>query len=189
MDYDDVEEDNARAGREERAHAKFLWLKATKSKEELEAYAASKIAAMLRGYWAYNLYCSTRDALLDYRLRKTKLKRSADDFVATKYVLRFYRLSAGMTRGEFINYAAKKIQKVWRKWLANRPTIHIYSLDMGDGTVYRIGSTSLPPQSLAFEMARSVTAIQALWRGYSVRSAAIQTPRKRMRLAVTERAH
>lgn len=198
MDYEDVEEDNARAGREERAHAKFLWLKAIKSKEELEAYAASKIAAMLRGHWAYRLYCSTRDALLDYRLRKTKLKRSADDFVASKYILRFYRLSTGMTRGELITYAAKKIQKAWRDFYAKRPNLRVSwertgeswtrvvqimpaSYFYDDPVFWEPTRSALPPQSLAFQMARSATAIQALWRGYSVRNAAIQTPRKRIR--------
>lgn len=202
---EDREERIAQDAREERAYAKFVWLKATKSQEELEDYAASKIAAMMRGHWAYRWYSQT---IYSFRVFKAKqeivkraaedLKEAADDMVASKYTLQFYRKSMRMTRMEFIAYAAKKIQKIWRAFYAKRPNLRVSWVRTGeswtrvvqimpasyfyDDPVIWEPSRALPPQSLAFQMYRSATAIQALWRGHSVRSAAIQTPRKRHRV-------
>jgi hypothetical protein len=202
---EDREERIAQDAREERAYAKFVWLRATKSREDLEDYAASKIAAMMRGHWAYLWYSETSYSLRVFKAKQQIVKRvaedlkeAADDMVASKYTLQFYRKSIRMTRIEFINYAAKKIQKIWRAFYAKRPNLRVTWERTGeswtrlvqimpasyfyDDPVLWDPSRALPPQSLAFQMARSATAIQSLWRGYSVRSAALQTPRKRQRV-------
>ena len=205
---DDREEQIAQDAREERAYAKFVWLRATKSREDLEDYAASKIAAMMRGHWDYLWYSETAYSLRVFKAKQhivkrvaEDLKEAADDMVASKYTLQFYRKSIRMTRIEFINYAAKKIQKIWRAFYAKRPNLRVTWERTGESWVRLVqimpasyfyddpvmwpltaSSRALPPQSLAFQMARSATAIQSLWRGYSVRNAAIQTPRKRQRL-------
>jgi len=160
----------------ERAQTKFETLRSSLSKDEFEAYAATRINAVVRGYWWRKSWLEHAARAQDLEAIRRRIRRVTADLVKTSNTLNFNLPSVTMSRREWLNRVATKIQAVARGWmirnkLSTKETIRI-SWGIVNGVwarTIRFGlwdGVGLEPQALAFKMHCCAKKIQGAWRSY-----------------------
>jgi hypothetical protein len=193
-------------------------LRATLTEEALQSYAATRIAAAMRGslvrtnLWMANDYCPRKvqathkllceqlTGLNDLRqqMRKAKLQRAQWTQRAMLGITAYKRLAActiqtwwrpvaqrirdqRLQEEQMVRNILEKGAKMvvsWRRLDGHRWTRIILNPEERDPETFNMAIHPLPPQSLAFEMAMSVTKIQSVWRGHMVRSTTRRAPQQ-----------
>ena len=126
-DEDDSEdyrvEDLGAAAARERAVGRFSVLKRTLTKEELATYAATKITACVRGFWARRLRIELSAASFDYRFSKKVMMQRLCLVMRAKRVVVFHRKAIGLSRLAWKNQCAKTIQSAARDWIRRKSLV------------------------------------------------------------------
>jgi len=200
------------AAARERAAQRFAVMRDILTEDELKNYAASRIAALVKGASVYRMYRGLK-------LIKQEAQNSFDTIVESLTVLNEARneLRADrrrvreqedfmrMGRKGFGNSRAISIQRWWRSLAERRQSARaavadeqttvsrilsaglkvvvtwrrtdghiweriVYNPEERDAETFNLAVHALPPQSLAFEMARAAIKLQSVWRGHSARS-------------------
>lgn len=202
------------------AAQKFATLRATLTEDALKAYAATRIAAAVRGstvrtnlWMARDYYPRKVEATFTHlRDQLTILNELRQELRRDKRNRAAWTQRAMLGRQKFNELTASKIQTWWRELLRRRGSVNeradAFSLKRHGQTLWRRLDEyrwrrfiknkrtqlnpeeddvveevfdrvfdDLPPQSLAFEMAYSVTKIQSVWRGCATRRQVAQMRR------------
>jgi hypothetical protein len=157
----------------ERAQTKFETLRHSLSKEDFEAYAATRINAVVRGYWWRKNWLEHRYLNEQLALVRRRVRRVTVDLVRSSRQVKFHLPSVTMSRRKWLNTVATKIQAVVRGWIGRKNSL--YEIAKGlqiswnlsdDGwtrTVHWDG-VGLEPQAMAFQRHCCAKKIQTAWR-------------------------
>jgi hypothetical protein len=200
------------AAARERAAQRFAVMRDILTEDELKNYAASRIAALVKGTSVYRMYRGLKlikqeaqnsfDTIVECL---TVLNEARNELRADKRRVREQEDFMRMGRKGFGNSRATSIQKWWRSLAERRQASaaahadeeatvsrilsgglkvvvtwrrtggHIWERivhnpEERDAETFNLAVHALPPQSLAFEMARAAIKLQSVWRGHSARS-------------------
>jgi hypothetical protein len=169
----------------ERAQTRFEGLRLSMPKDALEAYAATRINAVVRGYWVRKAWLYQRSLTEDVELLRRRIRRATVELLTTSRHLKFNRDSLTMGRTKVRSLYAVKIQALWRGFItrkrltykeASRVKIHWdLTPDGWKRTIWIAGTlwdgVGLEPQGFAFQ-AHCASKIQSAWRSWNARGAA-----------------
>lgn len=110
----DEEDDLDLAAAQERARHRMNTLKSKMTKEQLEAYAASRIAALVRGYQSRMFFFEFKCVNADLEDSVQELKEAQNKMDDCKKRKKFYHKLIPMSRPQIRTFAATKIQGIWR---------------------------------------------------------------------------
>jgi len=182
------------AARERAAHF-FALTKMVLSEDQFLAFAATKIAAGVRGFFARKSFADimiSRNVLEKVMVRRMKAR---NDFHLALLRANMQSKSVSMSRPAWIHLMATYIQRGWRQHIKRKrdyqDTINealskrlvitwrrtsetrweriVLNPEERNAQTFRGTLTHLPPQSLAFESACAATKIAAVWRGHRSR--------------------
>jgi len=166
-------EDEVDTARIDLARDLFSDIRAILTPEGFEFYAATRIQAVLRGYWSRQLFTQIRNA-------EANIVRANNNIRESTNISNFYKKGLKLSRTSWKIYATTMIQAAWRGYKVRKarrwqvPNLHIRWTMVGGIWTRTVSFPSdltrgLPPQSVAFQQAISARRIQALWRGYYLR--------------------
>jgi len=182
------------AARERAAHF-FGLTKLVLSEDQFRAFAATKIAAGVRGFFARKSYADimiSRNVLEKVMVRRMKAR---NDFHMALVRANMQSKSVYMSRPSWIHLMATYIQRGWREHMNRKRSYQdrmtealskrlvitwrrtsetsweriVLNPEERNAQTFRGSLTYLPPQSLAFESACAATKIAAVWRGHRSR--------------------
>ena len=164
----------------ERAQTRFEILRHTISQDALETYAATRINAVVRGYWLRKAWLTHKLRTEDLHLARCRFRRATADLLASSRDLKFHTPSLTMTRTQWRNSMAIRIQALYRGWKArkavhNQESIKILLNFTAEGWSRSISiagvvwdGAGLEPQAAVFKMQRAAKKIQAAWKAHRV---------------------
>lgn len=182
------------AARERAAHF-FALTKMVLSEDQFLAFAATKIAAGVRGFFARKSFADimiSRNVLEKVMVRRMKAR---NDFHMALVRANMQSKSIYMSRSAWIHLMATYIQRGWREHIKRKREYQdsinealskrlvitwrrtsetsweriVLNPEERNAQTFRGTLTHLPPQSLAFESACAATKIAAVWRGHRSR--------------------
>ena len=110
----DEEDDLDLAAAQERARHRMNILKSKMTKEQFEAYAATRIAALVRGYQSRMFFFEFKCVNADLEDSVQELKEAQNKMDDCKKRMKFYQKLVPMSRPQIRTFAATKIQGIWR---------------------------------------------------------------------------
>jgi len=117
-DYDEDEDEDAMtlecAARLERARNHFRLKKWDMTKVEFEDYAATRIAALVRGHQSRNFFFELKCWKEDEKTAADALKNAENDLKKAKAAQVFYKKMSSVPRTQWKGFAATMIQSIWR---------------------------------------------------------------------------
>lgn len=117
-DYDEDGDEDAmtleREAAEERARQHFRLKKWDMTKVEFEAYAATRIAALVRGHQSRNFFFELKCWKEDEKTAADALKNAEKDLKKAKAAQVFYKKMSSVPRAQWKGFAATMIQSIWR---------------------------------------------------------------------------
>jgi len=118
-DYDDRDDEDEREPSEieasrKRAEHMFLLKRMDLRKEDFEAYAATRISALVRGYQSRMFFFELKCWKEDEKDAREELKQAKFDLKRAKSKQNFYKKLASITRPQWKSFAATMIQTKWR---------------------------------------------------------------------------
>jgi len=118
-DEDDEDEDDEaisleRAAAEERARHHFRLKSWDMTKVEFEGYAATRIAALVRGHQSRNFFFELKCWKEDEKTAADALKQAEKDLKQAKAAQIFYKKVSSVPRTQWKGFAATMIQSIWR---------------------------------------------------------------------------
>jgi len=135
------------AAAQERALFRFAKLKKELSKEDFEAYAASRISALFRGRCVRYKIHDIKDIKREMSERFTEIMKRKNHLRLDKKALAFNMKSLTMSHSAWRNQTASMIQVWWRlTWQAikARPTTLIITRNVGRDNNFRRRFTEIP---------------------------------------------
>ena len=113
-DEDDEGDDLDIAAAQERARHRMNKMKAKMTKEQFEAYAATRFAALVRGYQSRMFFFEFKCVNADLEDSIDELKEAQNKMDDCKKRKKFYQKLVPMSRPQIRTFAATKIQGIWR---------------------------------------------------------------------------
>ncbi len=92
----------------------FLLKRMDLRKEDFEAYAATRISALVRGYQSRMFFFELKCWKEDEKDAREELKQAKFDIKRAKSKQNFYKKLASITRPQWKSFAATMIQAKWR---------------------------------------------------------------------------
>jgi hypothetical protein len=113
-DEDEVEDYAEIIESRERAEHMFRLKRWDMTKAEFEAYAATRISALVRGHQSRQFFFEMKCWKEDERNAKASAEQAEKDFKKAKAAQTFYKKVASMTLPKWKTFAATMIQSSWR---------------------------------------------------------------------------
>jgi hypothetical protein len=117
-DDDDDEDEEVisleREAAEERARQHFRLKRWDMTKVEFEGYAATRIAALVRGHQSRNFFFELKCWKEDEKTAADALKQAEKDLKKAKTAQIFYKKISSVPRTQWKGFAATMIQSIWR---------------------------------------------------------------------------
>jgi hypothetical protein len=113
-DNSNVNEYLERAAAEERARHRFRLKRWDMTVDELKAYAATRISALVRGHQSRMFFFEFKCLKQDEVSYIAALNETTKELQKTKAAQIFYTKAASMTRPQYLAFSAVKIQSIWR---------------------------------------------------------------------------
>jgi len=113
-DHEDEREPSEIEASRKRAEHMFLLKRLDLKKEDFEAYAATRISALVRGYQSRMFFFELKCWKEDEKDAREELKEAKFQIKRAKSKQNFYKKLASITRPQWKSFAATMIQAKWR---------------------------------------------------------------------------
>ena len=165
----------------ERAQTQFEILRHTMAQDALEAYAATRINAVVRGYWLRKTWLRQKSLTEDLDLARRQFRRATAQLLSSSRELKFHTPSLTMTRVQWRNSVAVKIQAVYRGWKGRKMALYkraeLVKVHLAFGVEGWTRSISIGDSAsddglerqIVFKMNYAAKKIQAAWKAHRVK--------------------